>query len=202
VAHIGFVDDGLLRARITRSEWLHARLEEVTTGIVGLDIANEGVAWAVAQGYEAYVCDVQDPTAVKSLKLAPFELVVAGEVIEHLDSPGPFLRAMHDLVAPNGVLAVTTPNAFRALNFFTPLRHYEFVHPDHTAWYSPRTLSTICSRAGWLPEIQYYNNPPSSAVWTCGAHATAAAAVRRLASGVARWTPYWSDGLIAWCRRA
>ena len=72
--------------------------------LVGLDLDETGVADARARGYEAYAVDCRDADAVRALGLAPADLVVAGEVIEHLDDRGPFLDGLHALVAPGGLL--------------------------------------------------------------------------------------------------
>jgi SAM-dependent methyltransferase len=142
---------------------------------------------------------------VRSLGLEPADVVVAGEILEHLDAPGPFLRAMRLLAKPDGRLVVTTPNAYRLLNFLAPLSGRELVHPDHTLWSSPRTLRTLLEHAGWRVErLGYYGNPRRAVV----SGSPAAKAAEHAANG-ARWlvqrnrlAPWWSDGLIAWSRPA
>ena len=120
VVHVGFVDE-LVEQKVEGHVWLHARLAEVASELVGLDFSERGVAWAQAQGYEAHLVDCQSEEDVRALGLAPADVVVAGEILEHLDAPGPFLRAMRLLAKPEGELLVTTPNAYRLLNFLAPL---------------------------------------------------------------------------------
>ena len=196
VAHIGFVDERQMEAKQAEGVWLHAQLAEVASSLVGLDNAEPGVAWARERGYEAHVADAQSPEAMRSLGLAPFEVVVAGEVIEHLDEPGPFLRAMHELTGSDGVLVVTTPNAYRLLNFLAPVTGSELVHEDHTAWHSPQTLRTLLERNGWqVEEIAYYRTPVRTGKPLSNA-------VRATLATLNRLRPFWSDGLIVWARRA
>ena len=196
VAHIGFVDERQMQAKQAEGVWLHARLADVTSSLVGLDNAEEGVAWARERGYEAHTVDAQSPEAVRALDLEPFDVVVAGEVIEHLDEPGPFLRAMRELAAPDGVLLVTTPNAYRLLNFLAPVTGSELVHQDHTAWHSPQTLRTLLARNGWrVEEIAYYRTPARRGTPVANAARTTLALLNRL-------RPFWSDGLIVWARPA
>jgi SAM-dependent methyltransferase len=195
VVHVGFVDELLERKR-EQGVWLHERLAAVATSLVGLDSSEEGIARAKDLGHEAHVVDAQSAAAVAALGLEPAEVVIAGEIVEHLEAPGPFLRAMRELVGPEGLLVVTTPNAYRLLNFVVPLSGSELVHPDHTAWHSPRTLRTLLERSGWRVEaIAYYRTPQRTS-------APLANAARSLLAAINRIRPYWSDGLIAWARPA
>jgi SAM-dependent methyltransferase len=195
VVHVGFVDE-LLEQKRAQGVWLHERLAEVAVALVGLDSSEEGIVRARELGHEAHAVDAQSAEAVVALGLPPADVVIAGEIVEHLDAPGPFLRAMRELVGPGGLLVVTTPNAYRLLNVLAPLTGAELVHPDHTAWHSPRTLRTLLERSGWrVEELGYYRAPRRR-----GARGTNL--LRRTTAALSRIRPYWSDGLIAWARRA
>lgn len=199
VVHVGFVDE-LFERKLKEGVWLHGRLAEIAESVVGLDSSEEGVRRAGQLGFAGRVVDAQSPEAVAALSLEPADVVIAGEIVEHLDSPGPFLRAMRLLVRPHGVLLLTTPNAYRALNFVAPLTGSELVHPDHTAWHSPQTLRSLLERNGWLvEEIAYYRTPRRHASSFSGHAANAA---RSLLATLSRIRPYWSDGLIVWARPA
>jgi SAM-dependent methyltransferase len=207
VIHVGFVDEHLLPGHLAAGNWLHARMAEVASSLVGLDIAEDSVAWAREEGSEVYCVDAQMPEQVEALGLEAADVVVAGEVIEHLDSPGPFLLAMHLLVRPGGRLVVTTPNAYRPLNSLVPVSGSELVHPDHTAWHSPHTLRNLLERSGWeVVESGYYQNAGERLPRGRGVRryleGAAANAVHGLSGRVARFIPSWSDGLIAVARRA
>ncbi|HXV58174.1 MAG TPA: methyltransferase domain-containing protein [Gaiellaceae bacterium] len=200
VVHVGFVDEHRLEAKLAEGTWLHARLAEVAASLVGLDVEEEGVRWAREHGFDAQSVDAQSPEAVAALGLEPAEVVIAGEVVEHLDAPGPFLRAMRELASLDGLLVVTTPNAYRLLNFLAPLAGVELVHPDHTAWHSPHTLATLLARSGWeLEGAAYYQNPAPRLGGVSGA---AVRAGRALFVRFGRLAPYWSDGLVVWARPA
>jgi 2-polyprenyl-3-methyl-5-hydroxy-6-metoxy-1,4-benzoquinol methylase len=112
VAHIGFTDWPMRNERLLDGTWLHAELARVAAETVGIDSDRDGVEWAKAHGYEAHVVDATDSDAVAALGLRPFDLVIAGEVIEHMDAPGPFLKAMQQL---SNRLIITTPNALQPL---------------------------------------------------------------------------------------
>jgi SAM-dependent methyltransferase len=198
VIHIGFVDERRMEDKLERGRWLHERLRDAATSIVGLDVSEEGVRWAKEEGFEAHAVDAQSPEAVAKLGLEPADVVVAGEVIEHLDAPGPFLRAMTALIGPDGLLVITTPNAYRLLNFLSPAAGLELIHPDHTAWHSPHTLRNLLERNGWRVEgAAYYRNPGGS---PDGWKGTLLNGLRALLARVGRLAPYWSDGLVVWAR--
>ena len=196
VVHVGFVDEKRMNDKLERGRWLHEQLGEAATSIVGLDVSEEGVKWAREHGFDAHVVDAQSANAVAELGLEPAEVVIAGEVIEHLDAPGPFLRAMPTLLAPEGLLVITTPNAYRLLNFLAPVSGRELIHPDHTAWHSPHTLRNLLERNGWNVEgAAYYRNPAGSADGWRGSFLNS---VRSVLARAGRLAPYWSDGLVVW----
>jgi SAM-dependent methyltransferase len=200
VVHVGFVDERRMKTKLGQGQWLHARLAEVASSIVGLDLSEEGVEWARKQGLEAHAVDAQSPEAVAGLGLELADVVVAGEIIEHLDAPGPFLRAMRELLKPDGLLVVTTPNAYRLLNFLAPASGSELIHPDHTAWHSPHTLRNLLERNGWDVEgMAYYQNPAPRMGGVVG---PVVRGLRTVFVAFGKLLPYWCDGLVVWARPA
>ena len=135
-----------MAAKRSEGRWLHDRIAAVATELVGLDVDAAGVEQARALGFEAYAIDAQNRERVAELSIGSFETIVAGEIIEHLDAPGPFLEAMLDLAAADSRLVLTTPNAYRLQNFLTPFSGNELIHPDHTAG-TARARSECCSSA-------------------------------------------------------
>ena len=136
VVHVGFVDAGCQTLNEQSGAWLHEHLAAHRVGLVGLDLDTVGVDDARRRGYEAYAVDCRDVDAVRALGLPPADLVIAGEVIEHLDDPGSFLDGLHALVAPGGLLVVTTPNASGLVNAAALLGNLEINHPDHVVLYT------------------------------------------------------------------
>jgi hypothetical protein len=204
VIHVGFADHPLLDERIRTGSWLHARLAEVARSIVGLDIDPEDCDWAAARGFDVRSVDASSEKKVAMLNLPPAELVIAGEVLEHVDAPGPFLRAMRLLVQEDGRLMVTTPNALRLLSFLAPLSGKEVIHADHVLLQSPTTLRTLLERSGWqVMNVGYYHlgreqsRSPGYKRMLLGTLANMVGAAARIAP-----RPYWSDGLVAVAVRA
>lgn len=66
---------------------------------------------AVYQGKHPFVAlDFDKVSFADALGIGAFDLVVAVEVIEHVESPIGFLRNVARLLAKNGVAVITTPN--------------------------------------------------------------------------------------------
>lgn len=207
VIHVGFADAGYREFHQQEEQWLHEHLAATTRSLVGIDLDPEGVEAARAQGYEAHVADCCEPTQIRALGIAPADLVLAGEIIEHLDNPGGFLDAMHELCAPDGRLVITTPNAYGWVNPAAALTGHEVNHPDHIAMYTWRTLTEMLRRHGWevvtgatfVPAVK----PQEGGGVRLRLMAVAARlllAVERLVAG--HLAPFVADGLIVVARPA
>ena len=206
VVHIGFVDAGCQMLNEQSGAWLHEHLARTASELIGLDLDAAGVEDARQRGYEAHAVDCRDIEAVRALGLPPADLVVAGEVIEHLDDPGSFLDGLHALVAPGGLLVVTTPNATGLVNAAALLGNFEVNHPDHVVMYTCATLDAMLTRHRWTPvehavflqQVKSSGTDTRSKVLTAGARAVLG--VERLLARLGR--PYAADGLIVTARAA
>jgi SAM-dependent methyltransferase len=157
VIHLGFIDVERVQDKSASGTWLHERLAHRARQIVGVDVDAAGVDAARAAGYEAHRCNLEDAAAVEDLHLAPADLVVAGELIEHIDCPGRFLEAVKPLVAPAGQLVLTTPNATSLTNVLVALSRREWTSPHHVTMYSWRTIATLLTRHNWrMHDLLFY----------------------------------------------
>jgi SAM-dependent methyltransferase len=197
VIHVGFAGRG--EDQHAGGSWLHARLATTAASLVGVDNDEETVEKARAEGWEAYTADCQDPRSLEALGIEPADVVIAAEIIEHLDSPGRFFDALHHLVRPDGVLVITTPNAYSLLNPIAGIAGLEMIDPDHVSLYSWYTLQNLLQQRGWAvsESLGYYylvrGRAPSFYVIV----------TRILLAGqrvIARWRPFLGNGLIAVAR--
>ena len=202
VVHVGFVDSGCWDYHDQFDSWLHAHLDRSATELIGLDLDEAGVQRAVEQGFPAYAVDCSDAERVAALGLEPADVVVAGEIIEHLDDSGSFLEGLHSLVRPGGRLLVTTPNASGLLNAgAAALAGYEVNHPDHVTLYSCFTLMNLLERHGWrtdevatyVPVLKEFG-ALRGRMKVLGAGASVVLGAERLLARIGR--PYAADGLI------
>jgi SAM-dependent methyltransferase len=201
VIDLGFVDEGQMTAKRGRGTWLHEVVVAEARDAVGVDADEAGVARARDLGFDAHVADVESRAALEGLGLDPADVVVAGELLEHLDRPADFLEAVKALVASDGLLVLTTPNAHSLTNVLGALAGRELVNPDHVSWLSFRTLATLLERHGWqLDRIVYYRFPHVGG----GARLPRAAfnAYQLLARPLFRVRPNLADGILAVARLA
>ena len=80
-----------------------------------------------------------------------FDTIVAGELIEHLEQPYDFLRALSGLLTPNGRVVLSTPNpvAFPTLGFEVTRSHRRFYEKGHTFYFAPRWMERMLDRCGY-----------------------------------------------------
>ncbi|CAG1023174.1 hypothetical protein MTYM_02247 [Methylococcales bacterium] len=85
-----------------------------------------------------------------------FDVIVAGDVIEHVENQGHFLRNIWRHLNDDGKLILTTPNAKWPTVFFKP-------NITHTFWHDKYTLARISELTGFEIEFfrYYYGNKPS-----------------------------------------
>src|SRR5262245_56972131 len=81
VLDIGVVEH--TRDATTCSTWLHGHLRRHAARCLGVDVLEAEVRYLEQQGYDVILADItQAPLPRK------FDVIVGGEVLEHLDAPG------------------------------------------------------------------------------------------------------------------
>jgi 2-polyprenyl-3-methyl-5-hydroxy-6-metoxy-1,4-benzoquinol methylase len=150
VAHLGCADSPYTAELLAARELLHTRLVRVAS-VTGFDVdaASLELVRQAMPSERFVVADVAE--AVPEEERGRYELVVAGEVLEHVPDADSFLRGCGALLAPGGRLCVTVPNACCPKIGVRALAGRESVHPDHRVYYSPRTLTRTLTGAGYEP---------------------------------------------------
>jgi SAM-dependent methyltransferase len=81
--------------------------------VVGVDADREALAEAEKLGIETRWADLDEPLPFED---ASFDVVVAGELLEHLRDPGRLVSEALRVLRPGGVLVASVPNAYRLKN--------------------------------------------------------------------------------------
>jgi len=189
VLHLGCADAPYFHRRGGDGTLLHSQLVAVAREIVGVDVNQEGVRFLTDDlGFKDVIRgDVESLAELKFNRT--FELIVAGELLEHLPNPGLCLTGVKGLLAKDGALLVTVPNAFSLKGFLRVARGVEFVHPEHVAYFSSVTMRRLLELCGYsLVSHAYYVSKSASRLKR---------AVDILMFSLVRcFSPYLSDGLV------
>lgn len=122
--------------------WLHKALVAVGRSVEGIDLYEPGVDYLQKLGYNIYVADAQDFQLEST-----YDVIVAGDIIEHLDNVGGFLESCKLHLRAGGKLLISTPNPWYWRNVAkATLKARVRPNPEHTLWMCPDTLSQIAYR--------------------------------------------------------
>jgi 2-polyprenyl-3-methyl-5-hydroxy-6-metoxy-1,4-benzoquinol methylase len=141
VLDVGCVDHS---ASVEREDyWLHKHLARSARSIVGLDILESDAAELRRRGYKVICGD-----AITVSLDQTFDVVVTGEIIEHIDNPAAFVSNMARHPNEKGWLVMNTPHPFFFLHFLESIfssaeRRW---NPQHVAWYCRFTLGNLLRR--------------------------------------------------------
>jgi SAM-dependent methyltransferase len=109
--------------------------------VVGLDADREALAEAAKLGIETRWADVEQPLELPD---ASFDVVVTGELFEHLRDPAAVVAETRRVLKTGGRLVGSVPNAYRLKNRLTFLigRPPE-QDPTHLHLFSPSDIRTL-----------------------------------------------------------
>ena len=128
----------------------------VTANVVGLDIDEQAIKEAKGSGVNNIIYGNVEDLDVLPVD-ANFDIILAGEIIEHLSNPGRFLDAVKKLFSPHTRMIITTPNAFCLHRWlYRLLAGAEHVNPEHTCYYSLITLEHLLIRHDFRIAGRYY----------------------------------------------
>lgn len=128
------------------SKTLHGRLTNIAESITGTDINNDCVIALSAQyPNNSYVTADLTDFNFKTKFSKKFDLIILGDVIEHLDDFKSALQNIKTVTSDNGKIIITTVNAYSIIPFFKMFMRYESVHDEHTAYFSYITMKRLCA---------------------------------------------------------
>jgi SAM-dependent methyltransferase len=104
-------------------------------------------------GYDVIQADITGDLSLVA-KRGPFDVIVAGEIIEHVRAPQSVLDFAAPLLAPGGQLLITTPNPYAAWRVRNGQCGRTWENADHVVYCFPAGIAEMADRAG-LRLVQY-----------------------------------------------
>ncbi|MEQ1923524.1 MAG: methyltransferase domain-containing protein [Pyrinomonadaceae bacterium] len=198
VLHLGCTNHPYTAESIKHDMLLHAEIERKAASLAGIDSEQDSLALLEKAGFQHLFTG--DLEKLDDLDIeGEFDIIVAGEMIEHLNNPGLFLDGIKRFMHKDTKLILTTINAYCGMRFlWYGLRgkrgRNEFVHPDHVAYYSYSTLNKLLERHALHVENFFFydigkEHRPHNR-WF----------LNILNDVFVRLAPQWADGIVAVCR--
>jgi SAM-dependent methyltransferase len=152
VAHLGCADSPYTEELLAAGMLLHARLVGVAA-VTGFDVDTVALERLRREMPDERFVLADVTVGVPEHERGRYDLVLAGEVLEHVPDADAFLRGCAALLGPRGRLCLTVPNACCPKIGLRALVGRESVHPDHRVYYGPRTLERTLEGAGYDLEV-------------------------------------------------
>lgn len=185
VLHLGCADYPYTEEHIKNGTWLHSKLTKVSKKCIGVDL-DKNMVELLNNQYEVSNVIQGNVEQLNGLDIEKFDVIVAGEIIEHLNNPGLFLKSARAKLKVGGKLLITTTNAYCFRRFIRIPFGKESIHPDHVYYYSHRTLEALAGRFDYkLTESYSYRIVNKNPVVPY--------LVERLATII---TPNWGEGIV------
>jgi hypothetical protein len=204
VFDLGALDETAFDSKKANAQWLHSRLCNSARRVIGIDNSAKLPAQGIdtINGGRIVHADIFNLTPEVDKYGAP-DLIVAGELIEHLPDSLTFLRSLKVNPALRGAeLAFSTPNACAWHNAMIGIVSRESMHRDHLQVYSYKTLRTLLDRAGieLLRLVPYYARFPEMISSSTGARRMGVLAFQRVVNALEYASPLMSAGWIGIAR--
>lgn len=127
------------------SNWLHKYLYQSAKNVLGVDILEDEVDKLRSKGFNVICNDlIKEPLNLK------FDVIICGEVLEHLDAPGYLLANCAKMLNSGGRVIITVPNpwyiGFMIKNIFKGKSFQD--NADHVSWFDACTLCELGERHG------------------------------------------------------
>ena len=142
------LDVGCGRGQLGRI--LHEQFGCTVTGIeIDPELARECV------GYARVILGCAEDDQLYNNLGEKFDVIVCGDVLEHLRDPEIPLRAFHRLLAPQGRLLISVPNVAQFRIRWMLLRgRWEYtpegiMDETHLHWFTRASLDRLLTRCGW-----------------------------------------------------
>ncbi|MFF5013627.1 class I SAM-dependent methyltransferase [Streptomyces sp. NPDC001165] len=197
VLHVGCTDHPLTGERLRDGSILHAKLMKTGNEVLGVDVDREGIELLRTHlGGHYLVQDLSDSQGVLAAAEFKPDVILAGDVIEHVRDAASFLRGISALMREVGdgvELILSTPNGLGAKTLLNTLTGVERIHPDHVYVFTPASLARLVSDCGLAPHRWFFYHVNSR-------NGVRARVQRTICHVAARLRPAFAAGQVLVCR--
>lgn len=159
VLDIGAVEYDFIDSGLENGTWLHHEIDQVAKTLTGLDIDKKYCTIARARGYEMYYGNAEHLDEVFAIKNKRYDVIVAGDLIEHLYNPGLFLDGVKKFCYADTEIIISTPNILAAYYWFSFLfTGWEKNANDHVLMHTKRTLTQLLIAKGFEIKETHWNH--------------------------------------------
>jgi len=166
------LDLGCVRHNLeeTKKEgWLHGEIVKRASEVLGVDYLENEITELKNKGFNVTWANVENMDFNET-----FEVIVGGDIIEHLTNFEGFLTSVRKHMAPGSVFLISTPNPvtpLRLLRLF--LSGKVSANKEHTCWFTEKVLRQLLKRFGfqikscaYVDDVyQYYRKPKHVLLW-------------------------------------
>jgi 2-polyprenyl-3-methyl-5-hydroxy-6-metoxy-1,4-benzoquinol methylase len=126
-------------------KWLHGEVAAAARECLGVDLIESAIQELQQRGYDARVLDVTRDHLPPGEK---FDVVIGGEVIEHLGNPQALFSFASDALDAGGRFIVSSPNPYYLTRVLAFLAGRGSESADHVALLFPSGMAELGERAG------------------------------------------------------
>jgi len=125
--------------------------------VVGVDISDEALATARKKFSHECITFAQDDCETLTRVSGPFDIAVAFESLEHIADASSFVRRISELLAPQGIFVVSTPNKLLSAHSnggpLNPFHVREFSPDEFQDLLSPRFSNVLMMGQRWTAAL-------------------------------------------------
>lgn len=149
VLDLGCVEHSL--DRFSNSKWIHRAIKERAAELIGLDYLKEEVHELQRNGFNIVHGDAECFDLERT-----FDVIVAGDLIEHLNNYGSFIKCCTEHMHSDSHLIITSANPWHWHRVIRSSFREVPINFEHTCWMTPNCLEQLCERYGLVvTDVKY-----------------------------------------------
>lgn len=127
--------------------WLHKAIKAKAKSIIGLDYYEPGVSFLNELGFSVTYGDAQNFVTEKK-----YDVVTAGDLIEHIPNLDGFFKSVRDALVDGGLFVLSTPNpwCWKYVMYHLLKGQLKPMNKEHVAWICLQQFENLGRRYGFV----------------------------------------------------